>query len=172
MSHNPPTIAYRVGRLARLPYPVRDALRRWRSMLGMVAGVGLALGIGMVMIGVSAASVDAFTADFRRSGFDLYVVTEGGKLIAILPGDTPGTIKHARATLAQVRSLPDVAAAVGLMNWTMERTREGPKVDALRERELAGTVRTMALEPRLTATGDEHYPVTIELLDAPPDVPG
>ena len=43
-------------------------------------------------------------------------------------------------------------------------------VDALRERELAGTVRTTALEPRLTATGDEHYPVTIELLDAPPDV--
>jgi len=125
---NPPPTVYRIGRLAQLPYPVRDALRRWRSMLGMVAGVGLALGIGMVMLGVSAASVDAFTADFRRSGSDLYVVTEGGKLIAILPGDTPGTIKHARGTLAQVRSLPGVAAAVGVMNWTMERTREGPKL--------------------------------------------
>lgn len=71
MSPNPPPTPYRTGRLAQLPYPVRDALGRWRSILGMVAGVGLALGIGMVMLGVSAASVDAFTADSRRSGSDL-----------------------------------------------------------------------------------------------------
>jgi ABC-type antimicrobial peptide transport system permease subunit len=123
-----PSTAFRPSRLAGLPYPVRDALRRWRTMLGMVAGVGLALGIGMVMLGVSSASVSAFTADFRRSKTDLYVVTEGGKLVAILPGDTPGTIKHARATLAQIRSLPGVTSAVGIMSWTMERTQEGPRL--------------------------------------------
>jgi membrane fusion protein (multidrug efflux system) len=43
-------------------------------------------------------------------------------------------------------------------------------VDALRERELTGRVRSMALEPRLTTEGDEHYPVTIELASAPPDL--
>jgi membrane fusion protein (multidrug efflux system) len=43
-------------------------------------------------------------------------------------------------------------------------------VDALRERELTGRVRSVALEPRLTADGDEHYPVTVELSSAPPEL--
>jgi hypothetical protein len=46
--------------LLTLPYPVRSALRRWRGMVGMVLGVGIALGIGMTLLVVSRASVVAF----------------------------------------------------------------------------------------------------------------
>ncbi len=110
-----------------LPYPVRNLLRRWRGMLGMVAGVGIALGIGMTMLAVSSAVVELYTADFRRSGADVYVVTQGGTLIPIVPGDTPGTIKNAGHLMSQVRALPGVSAALGSMNWQMKRDRGGPK---------------------------------------------
>lgn len=111
----------------RLPYPVRNALQRWRGMLGMVVGVGIALSVVMTMLAVSAAQMALYTADFVRSGADLYVTTQGGTLIPVLPGDTPGTIKHARNVLSQIRSLPGVNTAVGVMTWTMEREREGPR---------------------------------------------
>src|SRR5262249_6499094 len=42
-------------------------------------------------------------------------------------GDQPGTIKRAAAVLAEVRGLPDVSAAVGLLNWSLQREREGPR---------------------------------------------
>jgi putative ABC transport system permease protein len=118
---------YQVSWILALPYPLRNMLRRWRGMLGMILGVGIALGIGMTMLAVSSAIIAIFTADYRRSGADLYVVTEGGTLIALLPGDSPGTIDRGRHTLAQIRALPGVSAAIGAMNWTMERNREGPR---------------------------------------------
>jgi putative ABC transport system permease protein len=118
---------YQVSWILALPYPLRNMLRRWRGMLGMILGVGIALGIGMTMLAVSNAIVAIFSADYRRSGADLYVVTEGGTLIAILPGDSPGTIDRGRHTLARIRALPGVTAAIGAMNWTMERDREGPR---------------------------------------------
>lgn len=108
-----------------LPYPVRNMLRRWRGMLGMMVGVGIALGIVMTLLAVTKASMDLYTADFYKSGVDLYVVTHGGTLVPVLPGDTPGTIKHARQTLAQVRSIPRVRTALGVMTWSMERQRDG-----------------------------------------------
>lgn len=110
-----------------LPYPVRDAVRRWRGMLGMMLGVGIALGMGMTMLAVSNGSVDIYTADYRKSGADLYVVTQGGTLIAVLPSDTPGTIKNARHVLGLIRSFPDVATALGIITWPMERVGEGPR---------------------------------------------
>lgn len=115
-----------VPRSEALPYPLRDSLRRWRSLVGMMIGVGIALGIGMVMMAVSAASVNLFTSDYRKSGADLYVVTQGGKLIALLPSDSPGSIRHARGALAQVRGIAEVQAAIGFITWSMERQREGP----------------------------------------------
>ncbi|MBI4491300.1 MAG: ABC transporter permease [Chloroflexi bacterium] len=118
---------YTVTWLLRLPYPARNMLRRWRGMLGMMVGVGIALGIGMTLLAVARASIDLYTADFRTSGADLYVVAQGGTLIPILPSDTPGTIKHARNVLARVRGMPEVSAALGLMHWSMVREREGPK---------------------------------------------
>lgn len=123
----PASLAYEVHWTASLPYPLRDALRRWRSLLGMMVGVGIALGIGMTIMAVSASSVELFTGDYRKSGADLYVTTAGGKLIAYLPGDSPGTIKHARNTLAQIRGMGEVKAAIGTMTWPMEREREGPR---------------------------------------------
>lgn len=120
-------VSYNVTWLLRLPYPLRNVLRRWRSLVGMMAGMGIALGTGMTMLAVSNATTEIFTGDYRVSGTDLYVATQGGKLIAILPGDSPGTIKHARNVLAQIRALPGVRTALGIMNWQLEREREGPK---------------------------------------------
>jgi putative ABC transport system permease protein len=93
----------------------------------MMAGVGIALGIGMTLLGISGGQHDLLTGDFTRSGANLYVVTEGGTLIPVLPSDTPGTIKHGRQTLAQIRRWPEVSAALGVMNWSLEREREGPR---------------------------------------------
>ena len=113
--------------LLRLPFLARTMLRRSRGMLGMVVGVGIALSLAMTMLAVSKASNDLFTADFLASGADLYAVTTGGNLIAVLPGDTPGTIEPSRRVLAQVRAMPGVGAAIGVMNWTLTREPEGPR---------------------------------------------
>ena len=109
---------------ARLPYPLRDAVLRWRSMLGMMVGVGIVLGLGMTLLAASAASVDLFSADFKKSGADLYAVTEGGTLIAVLPGDTPGVIKDARHVMSQIRGLPGVTTALGILDATLEREQD------------------------------------------------
>jgi ABC-type lipoprotein release transport system permease subunit len=122
----PAPAPYRPGPVAGLPYPIRNVVRRWRGMLGMVLGVGIALGIGMTMLAVSKASIDLFTGDYRVSGADLYVFREGGSPIPILPGDSPGTIDYARNALARVRAAPGVRAAVGTMSWSLERERPGP----------------------------------------------
>jgi ABC-type lipoprotein release transport system permease subunit len=125
---------YRVGWSAGLPYPVRNVWRRRYGLVGMIVGVGIALGLGMTMLAVSQASVDLFTADFRDSSADLYVTTEGGKPIPVLAGETPGTIDDARHVMAQLRGLPGVTAVLGEMTWTLERERPGPKVrDAPKE---------------------------------------
>jgi putative ABC transport system permease protein len=123
-AHEP---AYRVRAIQRLPYPVRNVFTRWRGTLGMMVGVGIALSVAMTMLAVSQASVDLYTLDFQRSGANLYVVTKGGTLIPVLPSDTPGTIKQARGTLAQIRRWPGVTAATGAMSWSLERDPEGPR---------------------------------------------
>jgi putative ABC transport system permease protein len=128
--------------LMRLPYPLRNVLRRWKGMLGMVIGVGIALGIGMTMLAVSRASVELFTADFKRSGADLYVVTRGGTMIALLPGEGPGTIDRGRGRLSQIRALPDVRSTIGVMSWPLEREQEGPR----RRDELTEQIATMGVE--------------------------
>lgn len=120
-------VSYSVTWLLRLPYPVRNMLRRWRGTVGMMLGVGIALGLGMTLLAVSNATTQLFTSQYRISGADLYIVAEGGKLIALLPGDSPGTIQHARNVLTQVRALPGVNAVIGVMTWSLEREREGPK---------------------------------------------
>jgi putative ABC transport system permease protein len=122
-----PALAVELDWRLRLPYPLRGVLSRWRGMLGMVVGVGVALGLSMTMLAVSQATSEILTGDFRKSGADLYLVTHGGTVVPILPGDQPGTIKRAAATLAEVRGLPDVGAAIGLLSWPLQREREGPK---------------------------------------------
>src|SRR5687767_4624074 len=96
------------------PYAVRSMSARWRGMTGMVGGVGIALGIAMTMLGVSQATTDLFTVDYRVTGVDLYIVTNGGKLVSFLPSDTPGTIKNANGRLTEIRRLPGVDQALGI----------------------------------------------------------
>ncbi len=119
--------SYRVGWLEALPYPARSALRRWRELIGMIVGVGIALGVTMTLVAVSRGSVDYYTSDLVRAGAQLFVVAEGGTMIPVLPSDSPGTIKHGTATLARLRSLPAVTAALGFMSWPMVREQEGPR---------------------------------------------
>lgn len=111
--------------LLRLPYPLRNMARRWRGMLGMVVGVGIALSIGMTILAVIQAELNQLSGGYQTSGASLYVVTHGGSLVALLPGETPGTIKRAHQTMAQIRGMPGVRAVVGAMNWTMARQRPG-----------------------------------------------
>jgi len=108
-----------------------------------------------------ASSTDVVMAPFRG--------TVTGLLVNV--GDTlaPGAII---ATVGDLTRLQVETTEVD--EFLVPCVRPGQRVvvlvDALRERELAGIVRTVALEPRVTATGDEHYPVTIELPDAPPEL--
>lgn len=113
--------------IASWPYPVRTVLRRWREAIGMIVGVGIALGIGMTMLGVNAATIEIFTRDYRLSGADLRVIAQGGTLIPLLPSDSPGTIKHAQNVLTQIRAMPGVSQAVGVISWELERERPGPR---------------------------------------------
>lgn len=124
-------IGHRPSLLARLPYPLRTVLRRWRGAIGMMLGVGLALGIGMGLLGVSTASLDLYTRDYRLSGADLRVIRHGGTLVPLLPGDSPGTIKRATSVLSQIRGLPGVTEAVGMISWELERELPGPRQSEL-----------------------------------------
>ena len=113
------------------PYPIRSMAARWRGMVGMIAGVGIALGIAMTMLGVSQATTDLFTVDYRTTGVDLYVVTNGGKLVSFLPSDSPGTIKNANGRLSEIRRLPGVDQALGILSWPLEREVPGrPRRDS------------------------------------------
>jgi ABC-type lipoprotein release transport system permease subunit len=98
-------------------------LRRWRGLVRMVVGVGLALGLAMTLMATSRASVDFLVGDYRRSAANLYVHVEGGTLMPILPGESPGKIEHARNVLTQLRGLPGVREVVGAVTWTVERER-------------------------------------------------
>ena len=116
-----------VGWVLRLPYPLRNALGRWRTLLSMILGVGIALSIGMTILGVISAEMDLLTGDYERSGIALYVATQGGHIVARLAGETPGTIPNASTVISQVRGWPDVQTAIGALSWTMQRESPGPR---------------------------------------------
>ena len=64
------------------------------------------------------------SSDWRISRANLYVVQQGGTLIPILPSDVPGSIPHASSVMAQIRALPEVRAALGVVTWSFERETE------------------------------------------------
>jgi ABC-type antimicrobial peptide transport system permease subunit len=116
-----------LGWAARLPYPFRNAVGRWRTLLSMMLGVGIALSIGMTILAVISAEMDLLTGDYERSGVGVYVATQGGKIVAELAGDTPGSIQRASTVMPAVRSWPEVRSAIGALTWTMQRAPEGPR---------------------------------------------
>jgi ABC-type antimicrobial peptide transport system permease subunit len=115
------------GWLPRLPFPVRNAVGRWRSLLSMIMGVGIALSIGMTILAVISAEMDLLTGDYERSGVGVYLAVQGGKIVARLAGDTPGTIPDAGGVIAEVRGWPEVQGAIGALTWTMQQEPEGPR---------------------------------------------
>jgi ABC-type antimicrobial peptide transport system permease subunit len=96
-------------------------------LLSMMLGVGIALSIGMTILAVISAEMDLLTGDYERSGIGVYVATQGGNIVAELPGDTPGDVQRASTVLAAVRSWPEVQSAIGALSWTMQRETEGPR---------------------------------------------
>src|SRR5439155_6271619 len=100
---------------------------RGRGMLGMVLGVGGALGMVMMLLFMARASTWIYIQDYVESGTDLYIVRNGGVLVGRLPGETPGTLRDARHRLAQIRAMPEVHAALGILAWQLERTHDGPR---------------------------------------------
>ena len=130
----------RVSWLHDLPFPLRAVLRRWRGMVGMVLGVGIALGLGMTIMAMNRASVEMLVGDYQVSGADLYVHADGGTLLPLLPGETPGKIKHARNALSQVRGLPGVTSAFGALTWPLEREQAGRTRRSNEPTELIATV--------------------------------
>src|SRR3954453_11736191 len=117
----------RRSRLLGLPFPMRNLARRWTSLLGMIVGVGIALGVGMTLLAVATASVELYVGDWRISRANLYIVQQGGTLVPILPSDVPGIIPHASSVMAQLRALPQVRAALGVNTGSFEREVEGPR---------------------------------------------
>ena len=93
----------------------------------MIVGVAIALSIGMTLLAVISAEMDLLTGDYARSGIGLYVVAQGGKLVARLAGDTPGTIQNGSTVLAQVKGWAGVDNAVGALTWTLTRQPAGPR---------------------------------------------
>src|SRR4051794_22199231 len=122
-----PSCVPAIGWAARIPYPIRNAVGRWRTLLSMMLGVGIALSIGMTILAVISAEMDLLTGDYERSGVGVYVATQGGKIVAELAGDTPGSIQRASTVVVAVRSWPEVRSAIGAVTWTMQREPEGPR---------------------------------------------
>ena len=123
-----------------LPFPLRAVLRRWRALVGMILGVGVALGLGMTIMAMNRASVEMLVGDYRASGADLYVHTDGGTLVPVLPGESSGKIRQARNILSQVRGIPGVTSAFGALTWPLEREQAGRKRRSSEPTDLIATV--------------------------------
>ncbi len=107
-------------------------------------------------------------------GLEVLVAPLDGVVTGVLvhAGDTvvPGTVV---ATVGDLRQLQVETTDVD--EFLVGRVQPGQAVsmtvEALDRRELAGRVRTVALEPRPNPSGDPHYPVVIDLLGAlPPEL--
>ncbi len=113
--------------LLTFPFPIRNAVRRWRSMVGMIIGVGLALGMVLTMMGILGTAMDAIMGDFAQSGANVYVIVNGGKLVQLKAADNPGTIDQASAILSKIHGMPGVQGAVGVLAWPLQQEKEGPQ---------------------------------------------
>lgn len=114
-------------RLLAFPFPIRNAVRRWRGMVGMIIGVGLALGMVLTMMGILGTAMDAIMGDFAQSGANVYVIVNGGKLVQLKTADSPGTMDQASAVLSKINGMPGVTAAIGVLSSPMRQEKEGPQ---------------------------------------------
>jgi len=86
-------------------------------------------------------------------------------------GDTvlPGAVVVMVGDLTRLQvETTDVDEFVIASVWPGQRVRL--TVDALDGRALTGYVRTVGLQPQLTTSGDEHYPIVVDLTDSVPDL--
>jgi hypothetical protein len=122
----------------------------------IAAGIGDAVSEQQEIARVRGATgTEVLTAPFRGTitGVPVHVGD------TVLPGAVVATVGD--LTKLQVET-------TDVDEFLIARVRPGQRVslfiDAL-DRQTPGVVRTVALEPVTTTAGDEHYPVTIELLE-------
>jgi multidrug efflux pump subunit AcrA (membrane-fusion protein) len=103
------------------------------------------------------------------------------QLTAPFAGTVTGVLAHTGDTLvpgAGVLLIADLSRlqveTTDVDEFLVSRVRPGQpvalRIDALEGRELTGRVLTVALQPQTTPAGDQHYPVTIDLGGATPDL--
>jgi len=103
------------------------------------------------------------------------------QLVAPFAGTITGVLAHTGDTLVPGAGVLLVADLTRLQVETTDvdefligHVRPGQTValsiDALDRRELTGRILTVALQPQTNATGDQHYPVTIDLGGTTPDL--
>jgi hypothetical protein len=110
---------------------------------------GIALGIGMLLLGVTRAKTDLYISNFVKTHIDMYVVQQGGTLVPVLPSDTTGAIPKASGVLAQIRSLREVRSAIGMTLASLTR-------------EADGATRADEPTPLVTVMGVDGYPGDID----------
>jgi multidrug efflux pump subunit AcrA (membrane-fusion protein) len=121
------------------------------------------------------------------------VVTEGQPLarirgaetIEVLSAPRPGTVTDVLVHVGDTVTPGTMVASIGTLSRLQVETTDVDEfvvgriqrsqpvtltVEALDRLELKGVVRSVALEPRTTTAGDEHYPVVIDLAGWPPNL--
>jgi multidrug efflux pump subunit AcrA (membrane-fusion protein) len=105
------------------------------------------------------------------NGTEVLTAPRHGEIVSlpVQVGDTltPGT------TLAVVADLSRLQVeTTDVDEFLVGQIRRGQpvtlQIDALERRDLRGRVRTVAPQPQTSATGDEHYPVVIDLEEPAP----
>lgn len=108
-----------------------------------------------------------------QAGVEVLAAPWAGTIVGVPAqvGDTvlPGTVI---ATLADLSRLQVETTDVDefLIPHLSKGQAATITVDALDQRVLHGYVRTIALQQQTSSGGDQHYPVTIDLVSVPPDL--
>lgn len=141
------------------------------------ARVGTLTGGVLADVGVSVGQQVAAQQDVAR----VRGPSATEQLVAPFNGTVTGLLAHTGDTLVPGAGVLLVADLSRLQVETTDvdefligHVRPGQSVglsiDALDRRELTGRVLTVSLQPQTNSTGDQHYPVTIDLGGSTPDL--
>lgn len=162
---------------AAMATPLSKLTARGQVRPAAVARVGTLAGGVVAQVRVEVGEAVREQQEIARvrgpNGTEVLVAPWDGTItsLPVQLGDTvmPGTLI---ATVADLRRLQVETTDVD--EFIIAHVRRGQAVtiavDALDGRELRGHVRSVTLQPQRSADGDEHYPIVIDLVDAPADL--
>ncbi len=150
-----------------------------RGRVAPVAQARIGTQGGGIVLSIAVAPGDTVQAQQEiarvrgQAGIEVLAAPWAGTITSVpaQAGDTvlPGTVI---ATLADLSRLQVETTDVD--EFLIPHISKGQAVtitvDALDQRVLQGYVRTIALQQQTSPSGDQHYPVTIDLVTAPPDL--